>query len=143
MDSEPAVGSSRTGRASVGAFGKLKMITIGVDIIKTDRIAQSIDRFGDRFLRRVYTKQELAYCNGRISSLAARWAAKEAVGKALGTGIGDVSWQEIEVVNNSKQCPSIQLSGAAANLASQMVVTKFAISISHTHDYAVAFVVGE
>jgi len=119
------------------------MITIGVDIIETDRVAQSIDRFGDRFLRRVYTEKELAYCNGRISSLAARWAAKEAVGKALGTGIGDVSWQEIEVINNSKQSPSVKLYGVAADLAAQMGVTRFAISISHTHHHAVAFVVGE
>ena len=74
------------------------MVSIGVDIIETERVAHSIDRFGERFLKRVYTEQELAYCNGRISSLAARWAAKEAVGKALGTGIGDVSWQEIEIV---------------------------------------------
>jgi holo-[acyl-carrier protein] synthase len=127
----------------MGPFGKLKMITIGVDIIETDRVAQSIDRFGDRFLRRVYTEKELAYCAGRVSSLAARWAAKEAVSKALGTGIGDVSWQEIEVVNNSKSSPSIQLYGAAAELAAQMGVTRFVISISHTHHHAVAFVVGE
>ncbi len=119
------------------------MTTIGVDIIETERVAQSIDRFGDRFLNRVYTEQELAYCNGRISSLAARWAAKEAVGKALGTGIGDVSWQEIEVVNNAKQCPSIRLTGAAAKLAAQMDLAGFAISISHAKDYAVAFVVGQ
>ena len=119
------------------------MITIGVDIIETERVAQSIDRFGNRFLKRVYTGRELAYCNGRISSLAARWAAKEAVGKAVGTGIGDVSWQEIEVVNDAKLYPSIQLYGAAADLASRQGISKIAISLSHTKDYAVAFVVGE
>ena len=119
------------------------MIAIGVDIIETERVAQSIARFGGRFLKRVYTEQELAYCNGRVGSLAARWAAKEAVGKALGTGIGDVSWQEIEVVNDARQCPSVRLSGAAADLAHQLGVTRFAITISHTQDYAVAFVVGE
>lgn len=119
------------------------MISIGVDIIETERVAHSIERFGDRFLKRVYTPQELAYCNGRISSLAARWAAKEAVGKALGTGIGDVSWQEIEVVNNSKLRPSIKLYGAAASLATQMGISGFALSMSHTREHAVAFVVGE
>jgi holo-[acyl-carrier protein] synthase len=119
------------------------MLAIGVDIIETERVAQSIDRFGDRFLKRVYTEQELAYCNGRIGSLAARWAAKEAVGKALGTGIGDVSWQEIEIINNNRQCPSLQLHGAAADLATQSGISRFNISISHTKDYAVAFVVGE
>lgn len=119
------------------------MITIGTDIIETERVGQSIERFGDRFLKRVYTKRELDYCNGRVSSLAARWAAKEAVGKALGTGIGDVSWQEIEVVNDAKLCPSIQLYGAAADLAARRGISNIAISLSHTKDYAVAFVVGE
>ena len=119
------------------------MITIGVDIIETERITQAIDRFGDHFLQRVYTEQELAYCQGRVDSLAARWAAKEAVGKALGTGIGEVSWQEIEIVNDTKQCPSVRLHGAAADLAAQLGISQFAISISHTKDYAVAFVVGE
>ncbi len=119
------------------------MKAIGVDIIETKRIAQSITRFGQRFLKRVYTEQELAYCQGRVSSLAARWAAKEAVGKALGTGIGDVSWQEIEVVSESNCRPTLRLHGAAAELAAQLNITEFAITISHTKDYAVAFVLGE
>ncbi len=119
------------------------MTSIGVDIIETERVAQSIERFGDRFLRRVYTEQELVYCNKRVTSLAARWAAKEAIGKALGTGIGDISWQEIEVINNQQQCPSVHLYGAAAELAAQQGITGFALSISHTNDYAVAFVVSE
>ena len=117
--------------------------TIGVDIIETERIAQAIERFGPRFLRRVYTEQELAYCNGRISSLAARWAAKEAVAKALGTGIGDVSWQEIEIVNNAHRCPTVRLYTNAADLAGALGLKSFAISLSHTKEYAVAFVVGE
>ena len=119
------------------------MKAIGVDIIETERIAQSIDRFGDRFLKRVYTERELAYCQGRISSLAVRWAAKEATAKALGTGIGYVSWREIEVVSRSNQQPIIQLHGAAATLARQMGLSDFAVSLSHTMDYAVAFVVGD
>ncbi len=119
------------------------MKAIGVDMIETERIARSISRFGDRFLKRVYTTQERAYCQGRISSLAARWAAKEAVGKALGTGIGDVSWQEIEVVNDANSRPILRLHGAATDLAARLGITEFAISISHTKDYAIAFVVGE
>ena len=119
------------------------MKSVGVDIIKTARIAESVARFGERFLRRVYTNQELVYCNGRLGSLAARWAAKEAVAKALGTGIGDVSWQEIEVFNDDKLCPSIQLHGAAADLAGELGISTIAISLSHTVDYAVAFVVAE
>jgi holo-[acyl-carrier protein] synthase len=119
------------------------MTPIGVDIIETDRVAQSIERFGDRYLTRIYTPEELEYCSGRVSSLAARWAAKEAVAKALGTGIGDVSWQEIEVVNNSNLNPSIRLHGAAAELATQMGISGFALSMSHTREHAVAFVIGE
>ncbi len=119
------------------------MKAIGVDIIETERIAQSIERFGDLFLKRVYTESELTYCNGRTSSLAARWAAKEATAKALGTGIGDVGWQEIEVVCEFNGRPTLRLHGAAAELAMKLGISEFAISISHTKDYAVAFVVGE
>lgn len=119
------------------------MKAIGVDMIETERVAQSVARFGDRFLRRVYTERELTYCQGRITSLAARWAAKEATAKALGTGIGDVSWREIEVVSQANQRPAIQLHGAAAALAAQLGLSGFAVSLSHTKDYAVAFVVGE
>jgi holo-[acyl-carrier protein] synthase len=121
----------------------LGMTTIGVDIIETERVAQTIARFGRRFLNRVYTERELSYCQGRVASLAVRWAAKEAVAKALGTGIGDVSWQEIEVVNDIKQCPSIELHGAAAELAARLEISGFALSLSHTKDYAVAFVIAE
>ncbi len=119
------------------------MKAIGVDIIETERVAQSIARFGERFLQRVYTEQELASCNGRVTSLAARWAAKEAAAKALGTGIGAISWREIEVINESNQRPSLRLHGAAAVLARQLGLSEFAISLSHTKDYAIAFVVGE
>jgi holo-[acyl-carrier protein] synthase len=116
--------------------------TIGVDIIETERIAQSMAQFGDRFLKRVYTEQELAYCNGQASSLAARWAAKEATAKALGTGIGDVSWQEIEVVRESNGRPTLRLYGAAADLAARLGISEFVISLSHTKAHAIAFVVG-
>jgi holo-[acyl-carrier protein] synthase len=119
------------------------MKAIGVDIIDIERLAQSVDRFGDRFLKRVYTEHELAYCNGRITSLAARWAAKEAVAKALGTGIGEVRWQEIEVVSEDNCRPTLRLHGAAAELANQLGIKDFAVSLSHAKDYAVAFVMGE
>ena len=117
------------------------MKTVGVDIIETERIAHSIARFGDRFLQRVYTHRELVYCNGRVSSLAVRWAAKEAVSKALGTGIGDICWQDIEILNDERQRPAIQLHNAAADLATKLGITSLAISLSHTKKYAVAFVV--
>ncbi len=119
------------------------MKAIGVDIVEIDRLAQSVDRFGDRFLKRVYTERELAYCNGRATSLAARWAAKEAVSKALGTGIGEVGWQEIEVVSEDNCRPTLCLHGSAAELAARLGIAGFAISLSHAKEYAVAFVIGE
>jgi holo-[acyl-carrier protein] synthase len=118
------------------------MKAIGVDIIEIERIVYSIDRFGDRYLQRVYTPQELTYCNNRATSLAARWAAKEATAKALGTGIGEIGWKEIEVVNASNGRPALKLYGEAAELAERLGITEFFISLSHTKDYAVAFVVG-
>ncbi len=119
------------------------MKAVGVDLIEVERVAQSINRYGERFLQRVFTQQELAYCRNRVASLAARWAAKEAVAKALGTGIGAVSWQEIEVISKPNQPPALRLHGAAAELAAQLGLSHFALSLSHTKDYAVAFVVGE
>lgn len=118
------------------------MTTIGVDIIETKRIAKTIDRFGDHFLERVYTPEEIDYCNGRVPSLAARWAAKEAVAKALGTGIGDVGWRDIEIVNDTRQFPSVELHGPAREVADRRGIATFIISMSHTQDYAVAFVMG-
>lgn len=119
------------------------MKAVGVDIVETARIAGSISRFGDRFLRRVFTERELVYCNGRVGSLAARWAAKEAVAKAFGTGIGPVGFLDIEVVNNERLCPAVALHGSAAALARQQGITAIALSLSHTRDYAIAFVVAE
>jgi holo-[acyl-carrier protein] synthase len=119
------------------------MKAIGIDIVEIERVAQSVERFGDRFLKRVYTDQELTYCMGRVTSLAARWAAKEAVAKALGTGIGEVSWQEIEVVSEKNCRPTLRLHGAAADLAARLGIKGFAVSLSHAKEYAVAFVVGE
>lgn len=119
------------------------MRSVGVDIVEVDRIAASVHRFGDRFLRRVYTGRELAYCNGRVGSLAARWAAKEAVAKAFGTGIGDVGFRDIEVVNNDHLCPLVVLHGSAAKLAARQGISSIALSLSHTREHAVAFVVAE
>jgi holo-[acyl-carrier protein] synthase len=119
------------------------MKAVGVDMIEVDRVAQSINRHGERFLKRVFTERELAYCGNRVTSLAARWAAKEATAKTLGTGIGAISWQEIEVISEPDQRPVLHLHGAAASLAAQLGLSNFALSLSHTKDYAIAFVVGE
>ena len=119
------------------------MKAIGIDIIETERVADSVARFGDRFLKRVYTDQELVYCHGQVGSLAARWAAKEAAAKALGTGIGDVAWQEIEVVCVCNGQPTLRLHGEPAALAARLGLSEFAVSLSHTKDHAVAVVIGE
>lgn len=119
------------------------MIAAGVDMVEINRIEDLIKRYGDRFLRRVYTDGELAYAKGRLSALAARWAAKEATAKALGTGIGPVSFQEIEVVCDAQGKPGLHLHGNAAGLAARLHLSQFALSLSHTADYALAFVVAQ
>jgi len=117
------------------------VLTAGVDIVEISRIQAVLERHGDRFLQRVYTEGELAYAKGRLSALAARWAAKEAAAKALGTGIGQVGFQEIEVVCDARGKPALILHGAAARLAARLSLNEFAVSLSHAADYALAFVV--
>ena len=86
---------------------------VGVDIIEIERIAAALARHGERFLRRVYTKLEVAACRGRVNELAARFSAKEAVMKALGTGARGVAWREIEVLPNHRGKPLVYLHGRA------------------------------
>lgn len=117
----------------------------GVDLIETRRVQEAIDRFGPRFLARVYTPAERALCGDQVASLAARWAAKEAVAKAFGTGIGDISFQEIEILRGPRSEPVLHLHGAAKQLAERNGLTSWSISLSHTGTHAIAFVtaVGE
>ena len=117
------------------------MKAIGVDIIETQRIENLIKKVGDRFLNRVFTPQEIAYCRGRIPSLAARWAAKEAMSKAFGTGIGDMAFKEIEIVNTERGKPNITLHGQAKQIAQTLDFERIEVSLSHTDAYAIAFVV--
>lgn len=117
------------------------MKSVGVDIVENQRIQALIEKSGQRFLKRVFTDEELAYCQERIPSLAARWAAKEAMSKAFGTGIGDMAFKEIEVVNDERGKPSLILHGAALSLAQELGFGHIALSLSHTDRYAVAFVV--
>lgn len=119
------------------------MLVTGVDIIEIPRIRQVAERYGYRFFRRVYTEQEIAYCRGRAPQLASRFAAKEAVMKALGTGIRGVRWRDIEVVRERGQAPTIQLYGTALAHAQRLGIDHLAVSLSHAEEYAVAFVVGE
>ena len=117
----------------------------GVDLIEIDRVASALERHGERFLRRVFTPAELAECGSdiyqHIPSLAARFAAKEATAKALGTGIGDVSWQEIEILHESSGQPVLNLYRQAQQLAGSLGLTSWSLSISHTHAHAVAMVI--
>ena len=118
------------------------MLSVGVDIIEIERVGQVVSRWGDRFLNRVYTEAELAYCKGRLPELAVRFAGKEAISKALGTGLNGVSWREMEVLADRRGKPLVTLHGRAAARASELGLTEFAISLSHSQDYAVAMVVG-
>jgi len=120
---------------------------MGTDLVEIDRIQRSIDRFGERFLERVYTPAEIAYCQSKknyAESFAARFAAKEAGAKALGTGISwGVSWQEFEVQREPSGKPSLVLSGRAAELSRHMGVISIALSLTHTRTSAMAVVVME
>jgi holo-[acyl-carrier protein] synthase len=96
------------------------MLRTGVDIIEIDRIREGIDRHGERFYQRFFTQRERDYCEDRLTSLAARFAAKEAVGKAFGTGIGDIRWVEIEIVCDQRGKPELILHGDAARLSEEL-----------------------
>ena len=116
---------------------------VGVDIIEIERIERALAKFGPRFLARVFTPLEAAFCRGRVSELAARFAAKEAVMKALGTGARGVAWREIEVLPNHRGKPLVYLHGRAAKRAERIGLTALDISMSHSREFAVAFVVGQ
>jgi len=113
----------------------------GIDLIEIARIRAAIERHGERFSRRIFTPAELASCAGRVESLAARFAAKEAVSKALGTGIGPVSWQEIEIQGGEYEAPAIILHERAEGIAKELKLTTWSVSLSHSETYAIALVV--
>lgn len=117
------------------------MLGVGIDIIEISRIARALTRFGDRFLFRVYTPEEIAYCRGRVSELAARFAAKEAISKALGTGLVGISWTEMEILADPLGKPLVKLHGRALLRAEAIGLGVWAVSLSHSDDHAVAMVV--
>lgn len=116
-------------------------VSTGVDMIEIERVLSTIERFGRRFLERVFTPAELAEAGANPASLAARFAAKEAAAKALGTGIGEVAWQEIEVLRCANHQPELKLHGAAARLARELGLEDWSLSLSHSQTYAIAVVV--
>lgn len=114
------------------------MLRTGVDFIEIYRIDEAILRHGDRFFKRFFTLQEIIDAEGHTPALAARFAAKEAVAKALGCGIGQVGWKDIEVLRDDQRRPFVVLHGPAQALAQTLGLRQWAISLSHTHDHAVA-----
>lgn len=117
------------------------MLRIGVDLIEIKRLEEAIQRHGERFTGRVFTPLEMLECGASLASLAGRFAAKEAVAKALGTGIGAVTWQDIEIQRGPSRQPVLCLRGEAARLAAELGLQQWSLSLSHTHTHAVAMVV--
>src|ERR1700761_1774754 len=121
------------------------VVGIGTDLMEIARIQQSIDRFGERFLNRVFTPREIAYCQRKknaAETLAARFAPKEACAKALGTGISHgVGWLELEVAREPSGKPRLELSGRAAEWAPRLGVARTSLSLTQTRDVALAVVI--
>ena len=116
-------------------------IRTGVDLCEISRVREAIERHGERLLARIFTPTEREQCGENYASLAARFAAKEAVAKALGTGLGEVSPSEIEIVRGESGEPLLSLEGDAQAAADKLGLKEWAISLSHTGDYALASVV--
>jgi holo-[acyl-carrier protein] synthase len=124
------------------------ILGVGTDMIEIRRIESSIDQFGERFLRRVFTSEEIDYCQRKkkhaAESFAARFAAKEAGAKALGTGISrGVAWKEIEVRREPSGRPTLHFTGRARELADQLGITGLSVSLTHSRDLALAVVIAE
>ena len=121
------------------------VLGVGIDLVEITRIKKAIRRWGVRFEKRVFTVREIDYCDRTelgFQRFAARFAAKEATLKALGTGlVGDMRWHDVEVVSYPSGQPYLQLSGSVANCANQMGVSQVLLSLSHTENYAIANVI--
>ncbi len=116
---------------------------IGTDIIEIGRLEETIARLGEKFLRRIYSDAELNLYRNQLPSLAARFAGKEAVIKALGKPEKGVGWREIEILSDNNGRPVVNLYGKAREQASNLGLCGVAISLSHSREYAIAFVFGE
>ncbi len=117
-------------------------IVTGIDLIEIARIAASIERHGERFLARVFTAEERQSCANRVESLAARFAAKEAVAKALGSGLDGFGFLDIEITRAANGAPGLRLHGGAAERARQQGLNHWSISLSHSQSHATAIAVG-
>ncbi len=123
------------------------ILGIGTDLAEVNRIRQSVARFGDRFLHRIYTERERRYALSKANAyerFAARFAAKEAGMKAIGTGWSrGVSWLDFEVTNGSSGRPTLYLRGAAEKIASELGTKRISVSLTHTAEMAMAVVILE
>jgi holo-[acyl-carrier protein] synthase len=115
---------------------------IGTDIIEIDRIRHAIERWGGRFLHRIYTESELSLYGLRPHSLAACFASKEAVMKVLGTGARGIGWREIETTHQPSGKPLIRLNGRAKKEAARLGIKEIDISLAHSREYATATAIG-
>jgi holo-[acyl-carrier protein] synthase len=116
-------------------------LSSGIDLIEIERIQNALDRYGERFTQRIYTPAEIKSARGNAAELAARFAAKEAASKALGTGIGPVSWKEIETLNKPSGKPFLRLSGRAQAIAQAQGYETWSVSLTHSRGMAAAVVV--
>ena len=132
---------------NVVAFCELMIVGTGIDIVEVARVAATIQRFGNRFLRRIFTENEICYCQSKhnvVERFAARFAAKEAGFKAIGTGWRrGVAWKEVEVGREPGGRPTINFSGRAAEFAERLGSRRASLSLSHTAEQAIAQVILE
>jgi holo-[acyl-carrier protein] synthase len=117
------------------------ILRTGVDLIEISRVSEVIARHGKHYLERIYTFAELEQCGKNVESLAGRFAAKEAVAKALGTGIGVVAWKEIEILGDEQNAPVLHLLGAAQQISNRLGLMEWSVSISHSLSHAAAIAV--
>jgi holo-[acyl-carrier protein] synthase len=120
---------------------------IGIDLVEVDRLRSSVKKFGDKFLNRIFTENEIKYCQTKFNSFqhyAVRFAAKEALLKAIGTGLrSGMTWHQIEIVNDTQGKPSIMTYGECQKILQKLEIKKIELSLSHTKDHGVAFVILE
>jgi holo-[acyl-carrier protein] synthase len=118
------------------------VVAIGVDMVEIERIDSAVKRGGERFLNRIYTETELKACRDKASSLASRFAAKEAVMKVLGKGGIRIAWRDIEILTGDDGRPSVKLYGQALNKAAKLNLEQVSISLSDSKEYAIAVALG-
>jgi len=116
-------------------------VAVGIDIIEVGRVRKVLEKHGERFLKRVYTINEVQQCRGKVTRLAGRFAAKEAISKALGTGLRGVTWREMEVVQLRSGRPTVTLRGNARRRAELLGLSAFDVSIADLAEFSIAIAV--